>query len=96
MWTLYHSWPLFTFQVYIINTYTYHVDNGRTVTVKSDQGCLTGTCSAMKSTVIILVLFHLGGVFPANTCKKVNSCKCELDDGKVINLEPVAKSNGAA
>nr|XP_022309750.1 uncharacterized protein LOC111115345 [Crassostrea virginica] len=50
----------------------------------------------MKSTVIILVLFHLGGVFPANTCKKVNSCKCELDDGKVINLDPVAKSNGAA
>ena len=55
-----------------------------------------GTCSAMKSTVIILVLAHLGGVFPANTCKKVNSCKCELDDGKVINLDPVAKSNGAA
>ncbi|XP_078320805.1 uncharacterized protein LOC111115345 isoform X2 [Crassostrea virginica] len=55
-----------------------------------------GTCSAMKSTVIILVLVHLGGVFPANTCKKVNSCKCELDDGKVINLDPVAKSNGAA
>ncbi|XP_048755153.1 cation-dependent mannose-6-phosphate receptor-like [Ostrea edulis] len=51
----------------------------------------------MKSGVILLSLFTLFFCITAqNTCKKVNSCKCKLDDGKVIDLKPLAKSNGPA
>ncbi|XP_048755152.2 cation-dependent mannose-6-phosphate receptor-like [Ostrea edulis] len=51
----------------------------------------------MKSGVILLSLFTLFFCITAqNTCKKVNSCKCKLDDGKVIDLKPLTKSNGPA
>ncbi|XP_061180229.1 uncharacterized protein LOC133188757 [Saccostrea echinata] len=51
----------------------------------------------MKYLMVILTLFKLSGFIAGQgACKKVNSCKCKLDDGKVIDLDPVAKSNGPA
>lgn len=51
----------------------------------------------MKNTLVLLTLLKLGCLVTAQgTCKKVNSCKCKLDDGKVIDLDPLAKSNGPA
>ncbi|XP_052683216.1 acireductone dioxygenase-like isoform X3 [Crassostrea angulata] len=50
---------------------------------------------AMKNTLVLITLLKLGCLVTAQgTCKKVNSCKCKLDDGKVIDLDPLAKSNG--
>ncbi|XP_061180312.1 uncharacterized protein LOC133188845 [Saccostrea echinata] len=51
----------------------------------------------MKILVIFFTLFKLLCYISAQkTCKKVNSCKCKLDDGKVIDLDPLAKSSGPA
>ncbi|XP_048755149.2 acireductone dioxygenase-like isoform X2 [Ostrea edulis] len=51
----------------------------------------------MKSLVILLTLLNtLFYISAQSTCKKVNSCKCKFDNGDVIDLSPVAKSDGAA
>ncbi|XP_062582051.1 uncharacterized protein LOC134243837 isoform X3 [Saccostrea cucullata] len=51
----------------------------------------------MKYLMVILILLKLSRIITGQgTCKKVNSCKCKLDDGKVIDLDPVAKSGGPA
>ncbi|XP_062582047.1 cation-dependent mannose-6-phosphate receptor-like [Saccostrea cucullata] len=51
----------------------------------------------MNILLIFVTLFKLIYYISAQkTCKKVNSCKCKLDDGKVIDLDPLAKSNGPA